>query len=406
VTETKKVTQYVTVTPGASSQAVVTQVVVPQPAGTSLVTVKITSTVYNNPNYQAPTSSAQAAYSTKSSAAAPVPTSSEASASVPVYVIPSSSEASAVPTKPASAPAYEAPVSSQPASASAPVAPVYSAPASSSEAAAIIPPSYASVDSAAPSSAVSSAAASSTPSAPASYTPSSGGKRGLAYNDASLTTCLADSEHVSWGYNWASSRDGLSSNLKFIPTLWGTRSDFTSVWDANVKQCIADGSEWIFSFNEPDHNEQASMTPAAAAQAYQTYMNPLKGQAKLCAPSVTNGGGSMGLTWLQSFLDSCGSNCAIDCLNVHWYDSASNVEYFKSHIQQAIDMANGKPIFVSEFGATGSNEEIAAFLQEVMPWMDGNSAVAGYAYFMVKEGDLVTGGEPSSYGNTYKTFSS
>lgn len=114
----------------------------------------------------------------------------------------------------------------------------------------------------------------------------------------------------------------------------------------------------------------------------------------------------MGLGWLQSFLDSCGGECAVDCLNVHWYDAASNSAYFKQHVQQAIDMAGGKPVFVSEFGATGSDEEISAFLEEVMAWMDGNKDVAGYAYFMVKDGDLVTGTEPSAYGNTYKTYTS
>jgi hypothetical protein len=113
----------------------------------------------------------------------------------------------------------------------------------------------------------------------------------------------------------------------------------------------------------------------------------------------------MGLNWLKSFMECC-TDCHIDCVNIHWYDSAENVEYFKKHVQDAIAMANGKPVYVSEFGASGSDDQINKFLQEVMPWMDSNSNVAGYAYFMVKEGLLVSGSEPSSYGTTYKSYTS
>ncbi|EME81059.1 uncharacterized protein MYCFIDRAFT_211742 [Pseudocercospora fijiensis CIRAD86] len=329
---------------------------------------------------------------------------------------PSSSEASPVETSSPSAPAYSAPSSSEPAPVPASSAPAYPAPASSSTEVA--------PTSAAPISTSSSAAladysvvnkgvdnyggASSTASAAPSYSSaasSAGGKRGLAYNDASLTSCFTGAREISWAYNWGSSSDGLDDGFTFIPTLWGTASEFTGSWSENAKSAISAGSTHLFSFNEPDHSAQANLGAAAAAIAYVTYMNPFKGQAQLCAPAVTNGGGEMGLTWLQNFLDAC-TDCQIDCFNIHWYDSAENADDFKSHLEQAIKIANGKPIYVSEFGATGSDDQIASFLEEVMPWMDSNSNIAGYAYFMVKDGLLVSGSEPSSYGSTYKTYTS
>jgi len=36
-----------------------------------------------------------------------------------------------------------------------------------------------------------------------------------------------------------------------------------------------------------------------------------------------------------------------------------------------------------------------------MPYMDDNSAVAGYSYYMVSEGALVSGNEMSAIGQTY-----
>jgi hypothetical protein len=246
----------------------------------------------------------------------------------------------------------------------------------------------------------SSSSSSAAPSSTASSSSGKSGKRGVAYNDASLTTCLTDSPKVSWGYNWGSSSSGLSDSVKFIPTLWGPASTFSNDWSKNAKAAIESGSTHLFSFNEPDLAAQSNLSPSEAASAWKTYMEPFAGQAKLCAPSVTNGGGSMGLNWLSSFLESC-SDCTIDCVNIHWYDSAENVDYFKSHINDAAGIASGKEIFISEFAATGSDDQISTFLETVMPWMDSNDAVGGYAYFMASDGVLVSGSSQSAIGKTY-----
>ncbi|KXL49450.1 glycoside hydrolase family 128 protein, partial [Acidomyces richmondensis BFW] len=231
------------------------------------------------------------------------------------------------------------------------------------------------------------------------------GKRGLAYNDASLCDAFIGASDVSWAYNWASSSSGLSSGINYIPLLWGTSSDFTDSWNTNAQSAISAGAEYLFSFNEPDDSSQANLSPSAAAAAYLEYMEPFAGKAKLCAPSVTNGGGSMGLDWLNAFLAEC-STCTIDCVNIHWYDTYQNADYFKTQVNNASAISGGKPVFVSEFGCTdGSDSDISGFLEDVMPWMDANSNVTGYAYFMVSDGLLVSGTAPSSYGETYLTYS-
>jgi len=112
----------------------------------------------------------------------------------------------------------------------------------------------------------------------------------------------------------------------------------------------------------------------------------------------------MGLTWLKNFLDAC-TDCTIDCLSIHWYNPATLASDLKNHVSQAITLGAGKPVYVSEFGATGSDAEISSFLEDVMPWMDSQSAVEGYAYFMVSDGRLLSGNVPSSYGATYANFS-
>jgi len=447
VTETAKVTEYITISPSSTAVAAVTGG--SSAPSSSIVSAGTTSALFpaNSTTQYAPTAYSSASYS----APALSKNSSEAGAipatSAPAYALPSSSsEAAAVPTSAPSAPAYGTTSASSKAAAvstSASSAPVYSAPISSSSSeaapvstskssattAAIIATAYENkglVDAVATSASApvyQSSVASSSTSAAASQTSvassstsaaasqssvasSSGGKRGLAYNDASLTDCFTGGSEITWAYNWGSSAGDLASGLNFIPTLWGTGSDFTGSWSENAKSAISSGSTTLFSFNEPDLPAQANLSPAAAAAAYKTYMQPLAGSAKLCAPSVTNSGtDGQGLSWLSEFLDAC-SDCQIDCINIHWYDSAENTAYFKSHIEDATTVANGKPIYVSEFGATGSDEQISSFLQEVMPYMDSNSNIAGYAYFMVESGVLVTGTEPSTYGTVYKSYTS
>ncbi|KAK8206930.1 hypothetical protein M8818_004765 [Zalaria obscura] len=259
--------------------------------------------------------------------------------------------------------------------------------------------------------AASTSATSTSASATASTTAdaaSSGGKRGLAYNDASLTTCFDTSSLVGWAYNWASSASGtLSSNYEYVPLLWGTSSDFTDSWSTNAQAAIDAGSTHLMGFNEPDLSSQSNLSPSEAASAWKTYMEPFAGKAKLGAPAVTNGGGAMGLTWLSEFLDAC-SDCTIDFVSIHWYDSYSNTAYFQDQVNNATSVAGGKPVWVTEFGTTdGTDDQIASFLETVMPWMDSQDFVERYAYFMASDGILLTGTEPSSpVGTTYMDYTS
>ncbi|GAB7347465.1 hypothetical protein MBLNU459_g4379t1 [Dothideomycetes sp. NU459] len=234
---------------------------------------------------------------------------------------------------------------------------------------------------------------------------SSSGKRGVAYNDASLTTQFESAAEVTWGYNWGQYSSGLSSGFNYVPLLWGTASSFTSGWSAAAQSAINSGSTHLMSFNEPDLSSQSNLSPAAAAIAYKTYMQPFAGKAKLGAPAVTNGGGATGLDWLNAFLAEC-SDCTIDFVAIHWYDSSSNAAYFKDQVANATAVAGGKPVWVTEFGCTdGTDADISNFLQEVMPWMDEQAYVERYSYFMVADGYLVSSAtELSTYGSTYKSY--
>ena len=244
-------------------------------------------------------------------------------------------------------------------------------------------------------------------SSPPSSSSSSGKKRGAAYNDATLLPGFASSNsQVSWAYNWASSTSAIPSGLEYVPLLWGMQDEFTSVWNAHADAALASGSSHLMSFNEPDFIGQANLGVSAAVAGYMQYMQPFASKAQLGTPAVTNGASPMGLAYLSAFItaleDAGGS---YDFCAFHWYDSASNVAYFKNYMQEASTACKGKPIWVTEIGASGSADEQNTFLQTVMPWMDQQGYIERYAYFMVTPGDLISSGtELSTLGETFASF--
>jgi hypothetical protein len=132
----------------------------------------------------------------------------------------------------------------------------------------------------------------------------------------------------------------------------------------------------------------------------------LKQKMYLGSPAVTNSGtAGMGLEWLRAFMAAC-KGCSVDFVCVHWYDipllcdfdltdarydAARNPGYFKDHLNAVRGVAGGRPIWITEFAPAGSDGEIKAFLDDVIPWMDGSEDIHRYAYFMAREGFLVNG---------------
>jgi hypothetical protein len=228
-----------------------------------------------------------------------------------------------------------------------------------------------------------------TPQANVPGSPASG-KKGLAYNSASLTHLFAG-KGIGWAYNWAATPDGsILAGAEYVAMLWGRKS--IDSWQGSVNASIASGTTSILSFNEPDHPEQANMDPAVAAQIHIDQMNPLADQVSIGSPAITNG--PMGIQWLQNFFDACGKRCKVDFVAFHWYDSARNFAYFKRHVEDVILFANRQDIqrvWLTEFGASGSDDEVATFLRQAVDFLDANPAVERYAYFMCSDGILVNG---------------
>jgi hypothetical protein len=228
------------------------------------------------------------------------------------------------------------------------------------------------------------------------------GKRGLAYNNAELLTrFLNTGSKVSWTYNWGQYDDS-GTNLEFCPMLWGLKLDFAQTWPANAQKAIDAGSRCLFSFNEPDLDSQANMPATVAATKHIELMNPFKGKALIGSPAITNSGAAnQGIGWLSQFFDACKGNCAVDFVPIHIYGVDTNT--FLAHTLNVYNTFK-KPVWITEFAFTGSEDQINSQLETVIDQIETNSTfsfVERFSYFMVTDGSLVKGNSISTYGNTF-----
>jgi hypothetical protein len=245
----------------------------------------------------------------------------------------------------------------------------------------------------------------SSPPAVSSSTPSSsgpsGGKKGLSYNSAALTSAFANTG-MSWAYNWAASPGGtIVSGASYVPMLWGLKS--VSTWSSDVASAISSGSTAALSFNEPDLSTQANMDPVTAATNHIKYMNPLS--VEVGSPAITNGAGTsplMGIDWLNAFFTACAGKCKVDFVAFHWYADASLTSYFQQHVNDVIAAAaaNGvSKVWLTEFGTTGG--DTGSFLQTVLPFLESTPQVEKYAFFMCAAPQTLSGTSLNSVGQVY-----
>jgi len=69
----------------------------------------------------------------------------------------------------------------------------------------------------------------------------------------------------------------------------------------------------------------------------------------------------------------------------------------------AISTAGGKDVWITEFQHFGSVSEQQSFIAQALTWLDdpAQSKIVKYAYFMVLDGILTSGGSLNSAGQAF-----
>lgn len=231
-------------------------------------------------------------------------------------------------------------------------------------------------------------------------------KRGIAYNDADLVReFISLGGKASWAYNWGSSTPDLPEGLTYYPMLWSPAPLHSNGWDQFAEDAISNGADALLSFNEPDHHEQANMTPQDAAAGHKQWMNPYAGRVRISSPGITSSTEpNMGIEWLTQFFNACGGQCQVDFCAAHWYGPGGEegATLFLDHLKNVHVACDNKPIWVTEFAALDG--DIDGFMSSIVSALESDefAFVEKYSYFMARVGVLFNSPtELSSYGRIF-----
>lgn len=211
-----------------------------------------------------------------------------------------------------------------------------------------------------------------------------------------------------WNYSWGTNRvEAQPDGMEFIPMTWGAwgKEGLKKALQNDVVPQIQSGkAKRLLGFNEPDKKEQANM-PYTEALKYWPMLEDLG--IPLCSPACANplsdiDDSTQGVrgTWMRDFMREADKrNYRIDYIGVHWYGGPSP-RSFKERMIQVYEAYDRRPLLISEFavadwgaksvkGNTHSQESVLKFMKDVLPWMESQNWIAGYAWFSFEMNEAV-----------------
>ncbi len=203
-----------------------------------------------------------------------------------------------------------------------------------------------------------------------------------------------------WNYSWGMERiEQQPANIEFIPMAWGAwnSDNFQKALNKYVVPKIKQGLVKRFlGFNEPDKSDQANM-PVDAALKYWPILEKLG--IPLCSPACANPLGDddtsnqgVGGSWMRQFMREAEKRgYRVDYIGVHWYGSPSPT-FFKERMLKIYNAYGKRPLLITEFAVADwgvkrpadnkySEKAVLDFMKNVLPWMEKQNWIAGYAWF-------------------------
>ena len=196
----------------------------------------------------------------------------------------------------------------------------------------------------------------------------------------------------SWNYSWGTqyiSKQTRFIDSEFIPMTWSGRSieRLEHALKEEVKPMVRRKKvKRLLGFNEPDGKEQANMSVEQALAAWPS-LEKLK--IPLCSPSAIH----PDREWMKNFMAGAEEKgYRVDYIGVHSYGGTS-AENFKAKLKRTYEMYGGRPLLITEFAPADWNTKgdfsknrmttakVLAFAKEVLPWMEEQDWIAGYAWF-------------------------
>jgi len=226
-------------------------------------------------------------------------------------------------------------------------------------------------------------------------------KRGACMSNLTTSDLEGLKTGLSWFYDWGTNPSTVGTqasddrNIEYCPMTWG--GNFNA--DA-IRQYVKahPKCKYLLTFNEPNFQSQANLTPAQAAAKWPE-LKALAAELniKLISPALNYSGWAEWSTpkkWLDAFFAQPGVSINdVDGIAIHCYMgwSSSLIGYVKEYIGYY-----NKPIWLTEFCSWDDRSGTAAdpmkliqkeYLVDTFDFLETEPMVARYAWFMAKTGE-------------------
>lgn len=219
-------------------------------------------------------------------------------------------------------------------------------------------------------------------------------KKGIAHWADNYSCNDFKALNVSWWYDWrmdlnyfhkhnicSSSIDSYKNT--HVPMVWSYHS--------NTKINIANEAQFILGFNEPNHRNQANLTPQQAAVAWPDMERNSKGKP-LVSPSAAPCGANCNhgdtVNWFNEFFKHC-NNCRIDYLATHaYFCNADRTMHFLENLYHKY----GRKIWLTEFACANTADPVKTlnYMKHILPRLEAADYVFRYSWYMAR----ITGSNP------------
>ncbi len=209
----------------------------------------------------------------------------------------------------------------------------------------------------------------------------------------------------SWNYSWGAQRvPPQPDSIEFVPMVWGGSTTTKWLEKYVAPEIKTDKVKRLLAFNEPDGKKQANMS---VQQAIDLWPQLMELGVPLCSPACAHPLGHKGnsehvvsATWMQDFMKEVDKRgYRVDYIGVHSY-GGTNAKQFKAKMKKIYEKYGKRPLLVTEFSPADWNAKTRAknrhskaavlkFMKEVLPWMESQEWIAGYAWFSFKPSSIV-----------------
>jgi hypothetical protein len=197
---------------------------------------------------------------------------------------------------------------------------------------------------------------------------------------------------LSWYYNW--NPTPLMNDQRLVPFV---AMKAQHLWPSFDMLDVSSDAHALL-YNEPNHKEQANLTPQAAAAQWAAAEDFLAHHPKvrLGSPCPANDGhrhmlGGDPWKWMDEYIRLLppGAWDKIAFVTIHPY---GNFGQLKSMVEMTWKKYK-KPIWITEFAAVGGLAAQTQLMREALPYLDSNPHVERYAWFPAGGFAWMSGGE-------------